>query len=374
MYRALLGTSLRPILVHTGQHDDLAWPLYRFFGLRPQVMLPLERERPTLAHLNARLLDTLDATFERLDVDAVLVHGDTTSALAAAQAAFYSQLPVGHVEAGLRSGERYDPFPEEMNRMLIGQMATWHFAPTERAAANLRRENIAAEGVRVVGNTVVDAARWGSERLASYFAREDVPEGDSIVSLERFARHRRLVLVTAHRRENWDGPIAEIAAAVADLAVRHMDLAFVWPLHPNPVVQQAVRAVVDRLPAHVRHRVLLTAPMPYPQMLWVLRHAWLVMTDSGGLQEEAAAFDRPLLVLLQTTERPEVIEAGGGLLVGTAYDHLVGWVDRLASHADTYASLRCQHNPYGDGHAATYIAEHLEAALAPVPESALVEA
>ena len=365
VYRALLRTSLRPVVIHTGQHDDLAWPLYAFFGIRPHVALPLVRHRPTLAHLNAQLLDALDETLGRLDAQAVLVHGDTTTALAGAQAAFYRQLPIGHVEAGLRSGHRYDPFPEEMNRMLIGQMAAWHFAPTEGAATNLRRENIDAAGVHVVGNTVVDAAHWGAGRLASYFAREDAAEGESIVSLERFARNRRLVLVTAHRREHWDGPVGDIATAVARLATRHADLAFVWPLHPNPTVQNAVHAVVDALPDAVRARILLTEPMAYPQLLWTMRNAWLVMTDSGGVQEEAASFDRPLLVLRRTTERPEVIEAGGAVLVGTDADDVTAWVERLATSADTYASLRYRQNPFGDGHASTYIARHLETALLP---------
>lgn len=254
VFHALRQTALRPLVVHTGQHDDLAWPLYGFFGIRPHVALPLERHHTSLAPLNAQLLDALDGAFEHTRLDAVLVHGDTTIALAAAQAAFYRQIPVGHVEAGLRSGSRYDPFPEEMNRMLIGQMATWHFAPTEGAARNLRRENGDPEAVRVVGNTVVGNTVVNAAHLASYFAREDVEDRTSTVSLERVARRRRLVLVTAHRRENWDGPIEYIAAAVADLALRHDELAFVWPLHPNPRVRAAVHAVIDALPAVVRAR------------------------------------------------------------------------------------------------------------------------
>ncbi|MEM1042532.1 MAG: UDP-N-acetylglucosamine 2-epimerase (non-hydrolyzing) [Bacteroidota bacterium] len=367
VYHALKASSLRPVVLHTGQHSDMAWPLYDFFEMTPDLALDLARERPTLGHLSARLLDTLDEVMVESEAVAMLVHGDTSSTLAAALAAFYAGIPVGHVEAGLRSHNGRDPFPEEKNREIVARLARWHFAPTSRAVGNLMREGCVPKHVHLVGNTIVDAAQRGLEAIL------DVPEqhedSDALFDddMAEWASRGRLVLVTAHRRENWGRPISEVAAAVGALAARHPGIRFLWPLHPNPAVRSAVAFGLQMGGMQTADRIRLSKPLSYPQMLWALRKSWLVMTDSGGIQEEAAALDRPVLVLRKTTERPELIEAGGGALVGTERYALEAWVNELITDEAFYGRMQCLENPYGDGKTAPRIAAILERDLARQP-------
>ena len=355
---ALRAAGLSPLILHSGQHNAVAYEVYRFFGLQPDVHLALDRSRTSLGHLGARLLEGIDAVMERTPVEAVLVHGDTATTLASAQAAYFNRIPLGHVEAGLRSHDAGDPFPEEKNREMVARLATWHFAPTAVAARNLRDENIPASQIYRVGNTVVDAALWGAAQVARDGSAP--PAG-----LDVWAASGRLVLVTAHRRESWGRPIEGIARAVARLAEAHPDLRFLWPLHPNPAIRESVDAGLRALAGPVRDRVHLTSPLTYPRLLWALRESWLVLTDSGGIQEEAAALDRPVLVLRRTTERPELIEAGGGRLVGTDPATIERWVSGLATDPVAYAALRCPENPYGDGRASERIARVLRTSLRP---------
>ena len=359
VYHALRGGPLRPVVVHTGQHRDLAWSLYRFFGMTPDHTLDLTRHRTTLGHLNAQLLDATDAVLAREDAQAVLVHGDTSSALSAAMAGFYAGVPVGHVEAGLRSGDPANPFPEEMNRTMIARLARWHFAPTPGAVRNLRREGVAPEAITRVGNTVVDAVQFGLGRLAEV---EGVPVGLP-ADAEAWLDGGELVLVTMHRRENWGAPIEDVAAAVVETARAHPHLRVLWPVHPNPEVRSAVRRGLARgaaggaaSAAGASERIRLVEPLSYPALLWALGRSWLVLTDSGGIQEEAAALGRPVLVLRTTTERPEVIEAGGGALIGPSGVSVRAWVHDLAGDPGAHAALTCDRNPYGDGQTGRRIA------------------
>ena len=361
VYHALVGGPLRPVVVHTGQHEAVAWSLYRFFGMAPDHALDLRRERPSLGHLSAQLLDGLDGILGAERARAVLVHGDTSSALAAALAAFYAGVPVGHVEAGLRSGDPANPFPEEMNRTLIARLARWHFAPTSGAARNLLREGVAPSAVLPVGNTIVDAVGLGLGALAGPGATPRALEG-----LGAWSRGKRLALVTMHRREHWSGPIEDVARAVAESARLH-DLRVLWPVHPNPRVADAVRAGLAAVPTD---RVRLVEPLDYPAMLWALRRAWVVLTDSGGVQEEAAALGRPVLVLRHTTERPELVEAGGGALVGPSGAAVRAWLRDLVTQPARYAALRSAENPYGDGRTG----ERIAAVLAREVAGAHVEA
>ncbi len=371
VYHALADSLLRPVVLHTGQHDSIAWPLYRFFGMEPDRVLDLTRERPSLGHLNAQLLDAVDGVLSDEGAEAVLVHGDTSSALSAAMAAFYAGAPIGHVEAGLRSGNPTDPFPEEMNRTVIARLARWHFAPTRRAVRNLIGEGVQPSGVSLVGNTVVDAVHHG---LGVIGDGGWVPAGlpDDVAA---WAAGGRLALVTMHRRENWGRPIVDVAEAIAEAVAATPDLRVLWPVHPNPAVRQAVAAGVERagLSAEAADRLRRIEPLDYPAMLWALRQSWLVLTDSGGIQEEAAALDRPVLVLRKTTERPELIEAGGGALVGASGDAVRAWLRDLTTDAEVYGTLRCETNPYGDGRAADRIADVLTRELAlPQPTEALL--
>lgn len=354
---ALRARGQRVTVVHTGQHREMAWPLFDFFDMRPDVYLTLRRERDGLAHLAAELLDALGAAIARLKPACVLVHGDTLSAMAAAQAAFFAKVPVGHVEAGLRSGRKDDPFPEEMCRQVIGRLADLHFAPTERAARNLQTEGIESRRILVTGNTVVDAALATRKRLDLPGAWQHPPQLAPVLC----DLPGRNVLVTAHRRENWGTGIAAIARAVVRIACTHPDVRVLWPVHANPCVARSIAEQVQAAPAEVRKRVLLLPPIDYPSLIGCLSRSWLVMTDSGGLQEEAASLGKPVLVLRETTERPEILEAGLGRLVGTREGQIVAAFDALSADAGAYRRMCASpaRNPFGDGQAARRIAASL---------------
>ena len=351
--------------VHTGQHREMADTLYQFFGIEPEHELRLVRRNNSLAHLNALLLEGLSELYQTLKPQAVLVHGDTTSTLASAQAAFYNDVPIGHVEAGLRTHLPREPFPEEKNRELTARLARWHFAPTAGAAANLAREGIAAAAAHTVGNTAVDAALAASARLDALLAT-----GAAVLppEIERLRQRLdqpdgppwRLITVTAHRRENWGHGIVQTARAVARLLARHDDLAVVWPVHGNPAVSDAVHQALDALVRDLPGRLLLCPPLDYPALLWCLRRSSLALTDSGGIQEEGAALSTPVLVLRNTTERPELIEAGAGLLVGTDEAHVVATVTQLLNDGPALARMRNAVNPFGDGQTSARVADVLQ--------------
>ncbi len=349
--------------VHTGQHREMAQPLYEFFGIEPEHEVTLERRSGELSHLNALLLEGLSAVFERTRPAAVLVHGDTTSTLASAQAAFYQGVPVGHVEAGLRTFNHREPFPEEMNRELTARLSRWHFSPTSRAAGNLEREGIRA-GVHVVGNTAVDAALQGTARVDALLAEGATVLPAALDPLRQGLELAkwRLITVTAHRRENWGEGIASIAQAVAQLLEAHPDVAVVWPVHGNPAVRDTVHAeLAAKVPA-LEGRLTLCEPLDYPALLWCLHRSVLALTDSGGIQEEGAALSCPVLVLRNTTERPELIDAGAGLIVGTDRNRIVSTVSGLLAEPDGAGLQRMRDatNPFGDGTTSRQIADVLQ--------------
>jgi UDP-N-acetylglucosamine 2-epimerase len=357
VYHALRATGDAVGVLHTGQHDTMAWPLYRFFDMQPDHSVVLTRARDGLAHLAAELLGGIGDYLAASTPRALLVHGDTLSAFAAATAGFFARIPVGHVEAGLRTHTRYDPFPEEKNRELIGRLATLHFAPTAEARENLLHEGIDSGDIVVTGNTVVDATRLALARL---------DEDDSLVDADvtRFlATHagRRVVLVTAHRRENWGDGIRGIAAAVARIVQANPDVAVVWPVHANPTVANDVAVGLGALDPLTAKQLLLTAPLDYPSLIAVLRRSWLTLTDSGGIQEEAVSLGVPILVLRETTERPEILAAGFGRLVGTAPEVITAAFGALVQDPRAHTAMRCAPgaSPFGDGRAAQRICEAL---------------
>lgn len=367
IYNELKQRGVQPVLLHTGQHTDMASSLYDLFGIVPDYAIELDRNQSqaindntcALSTLSSMLLQKIAGVIKDMELSAMLVHGDTSSALMAALAAFYNKVPVAHVEAGLRSGNRYNPFPEEMNRVLIAQLAQWHFAPTERAGANLLSEGIAAERIHVVGNTIVEAAQMGSAKLSGYRRRHLQTDTDLIARISPQLEGRRMLVVTVHRRENQDGSVHTIAEAVTDLLQRHEDMIVVWPVHPNPIVKNAVHEVMGRLPAAAAQRLFLTEPLDYPVLLWVLKNSWVALTDSGGIQEEAVAVNTPTLVLRETTERPEIIETGAGMLVGTDRRNIIAQVEELLGNREKYDAMCNATNPFGDGTTARTVCDIL---------------
>ena len=339
--RALRATAgLRPWVCVTDQHVEMLDQVLAFFGVRPDQRLGVMQAGQSPAEVAARVLDRLPAVLRAVGPYAVLVQGDTTTTLASALAAFYAGIPVGHVEAGLRTWRLDAPFPEEANRQLTTRLARWHFAPTPWARDNLLREGIGLDRIALTGNTVIDALHWAAELL---------PAGEA-VAMPRIDPSRRLVLVTAHRRENFGAPLAELCSALRDLACHNPDVEVVYPVHLNPNVQSVVRATLEGVA-----RVHLLAPVDYPQLVALLRRCTLVITDSGGIQEEAPTFGKPVLVLREATERPEGIEAGTARLVGTARAGICAAAEELLRDPGAYARMATAHNPYGDGHAAERI-------------------
>ncbi len=361
--KALVAHGLDPYVMHTGQHEDMAWPLYGFFGFQPDHIIKLARTSPTLAGLSAELLTEIDLVTQQVQPLAMLVHGDTTSAAMGALAAFYRRVPVGHVEAGLRSGSKEEPFPEEMNRQLIGRMATWHFAPTVGAVQSLAREGTTHQVVRV-GNTVVDAALWAAHRLHAM----ELENGQQNAARRWFSTSgcQRLMLVTAHRRENWGAPMLDIIKAVVQLLRDDPQLAIVWPVHLNPLVKDVVTQAHAAAQDSVRSRWLLTQPLHYPELIDLMRVCSVLLTDSGGIQEEAVALRKPVLILRNVTERPEVLDCGLGQLVGTQ-THAIVLMVQQALQQQAAAVTASFVNPFGDGTAGQKIAQYLASALVNPP-------
>lgn len=321
------------IVCATAQHRDLLDSALALFGIRPDLDLDLMRPDQTPSSVAAGVLQAFDPILRDLAPDVVLVQGDTTTVMAAALACFHRQVAVGHVEAGLRTGDFRNPFPEEMNRRVTDLVAAHHFAPTPRSAAALEREGIDRARVHVTGNTVVDALRWLSGR---------VPAGEE-------DDRRELVLVTSHRRESFGEPMRRSFRAIARLARRFPDTRFVFPVHPNPNVLEAAR-VFEGI-----GNVELHPPVDYARLVGWMRSARLILTDSGGIQEEAPTFGKPTLVLRETTERPEGVEAGVARLVGTDEEKIFREAERLLTDPEAWGAMARAANPYGDGRAAERI-------------------
>ena len=335
--------GLESLVCTTGQHRAMLDQVTTAFDITPDAELALMREGQGLTHITTAVMERLPAVLKRLRPDRVLVHGDTTTSFAAALASFYAGVPVGHVEAGLRTHDLSAPWPEEANRQLTGRLADLHFAPTSSARANLLAEGVSSDRVEVTGNTVIDALLIARERVGPQH-RAAVPDLDP---------DRRIVLVTAHRRENHGAGIASLCRALTAIAARP-DAQVVYPVHPNPDVVGPVRAALAGVP-HVH----LIEPLEYLPFVALLDRCHLVVTDSGGLQEEAPSFGKPVLVVRETTERPEAVEAGTVRLVGTDADRIQHEIARLLNDDRAYAAMARAINPYGDGQAAARIARRL---------------
>jgi UDP-N-acetylglucosamine 2-epimerase (non-hydrolysing) len=338
----------------SGQHREMLDPVLELFAIRPDYDLQIMRPGQTPAGISSAVLSGLEPVLRELQPQLVLVHGDTTTSFAAALAAFYRNIAVGHVEAGLRTGNLAAPWPEEANRRLTTTLAALHFAPTEQARNNLLAEGVNAAAIHVTGNTVIDALLAVNRRL----------DGDpqlcaAIAAQFAFVRPTaRLVLITGHRRENVGGGFERICAAIATLAQRFPADDFVYPLHLNPQVREPVQRRLGGLP-----NVQLIAPQEYLPFVWLMRRAQLILTDSGGIQEEAPALGKPVLVMRETTERPEALAAGTVRLVGTDCATIVAGVSELLSDAAAYRRMAVAQNPYGDGQAAARIVRVLQGRL-----------
>jgi UDP-N-acetylglucosamine 2-epimerase (non-hydrolysing) len=336
------------LLVTTSQHREMLFPALAMFELKPDVDLELMQENQALASFASRSLSALSNLFAQLSPHMILVQGDTTTVMTAALAAFYLGIRVGHVEAGLRSFQRRNPFPEEINRRIAGCVADLHFAPTERARDNLLREGTSAEDIFVTGNTIVDALQ-------------------SIPTVDDFDEQRlgsinfdtsRVLLVTAHRRENHGPNLKSICTALKMLVSRVDNLEIIFPVHLNPNVRRMVHEELGQTP-----RIHLTEPVSYRDLLGIMRRCYLILTDSGGIQEEAVSFNKPVLVLREVTERPEVIEVGAGKVIGVKTESIVDEVSDLLVNQERYTRMSNAKNPFGDGHAAERIVDILSQRL-----------
>lgn len=335
----------------TAQHREMLDQVLHLFSIEPDYDLNIMQPGQGLTEITCRILEGMKPILESFRPDVVLVHGDTTTTMAASIAAFYQRIPVGHVEAGLRTGDLYSPWPEEANRTITGRLAMYHFAPTENSRQNLLREHIAQERIFVTGNTVVDALITVRERVMA-----DDKLRDSLAAKYPFLDNsKKLILVTGHRRESFGEGFEQICKALADIAAQNRDVQIVYPVHMNPNVLEPVKRILG----HVEN-VVLIEPQEYLPFFWLMNHAWLILTDSGGIQEEAPSLGKPVLVMRETTERPEAVTAGTVRLVGTNSNRIVSEVTRLLHHEEEYQAMSRAHNPYGDGQACSRILHALK--------------
>ncbi|MCS2151138.1 non-hydrolyzing UDP-N-acetylglucosamine 2-epimerase [Scandinavium goeteborgense] len=335
----------------TAQHREMLDQVLKLFSIVPDYDLNVMSPGQGLTEITCRILQGLKPVLESFKPDVVLVHGDTTTTMAASLAAFYQRIPVGHVEAGLRTGDLYSPWPEEANRTMTGHLAIYHFAPTENSRQNLLRENISDKGIVVTGNTVIDALFWVRDRVLA----------DESLRCELAGRYpfldsdKKLILVTGHRRESFGQGFEQICQALAEVAAENPDVQVVYPVHLNPNVSEPV----NRILGHVDN-VFLIEPQDYLPFVWLMNRAWLILTDSGGIQEEAPSLGKPVLVMRDTTERPEAVDAGTVRLVGTDRQNIVNEVTRLLRDEKEYQAMSRAHNPYGDGQACSRILSALK--------------
>ncbi|MEM7455711.1 MAG: UDP-N-acetylglucosamine 2-epimerase (non-hydrolyzing) [Planctomycetota bacterium] len=336
------------IVCATGQHREMLDQALTIFGVKPDFDLAVMKHGQTLAGLTARIMSGLDEVLEKVEPHLTIVQGDTTSAMCGALASHYRQTLVGHVEAGLRTGDKWAPFPEEMNRRLIGQLADHHFAPTTHARDVLVHEHVPEEAVHLTGNTVIDALLWVSGRV-----NESMPE--DVKGVADAIGDSRVVLITGHRRESFGDGFENICKAIREVADGQIDTHFVYPVHLNPRVREPVNRILGS-----HDRVHLIEPLNYEPFVWLMNRATVILTDSGGVQEEAPSLGKPVLVMRETTERPEGIEAGNARLVGVDPAKIVEQLNLLLNSSEERDAMAAINNPYGDGNAAAKIADVLK--------------
>ncbi len=343
----------------TGQHREMLDQVLTLFGIVPDYDLNIMQKQQDLYDVTARILTGMRPVLEQVAPDLVLVHGDTVTALTVSLAAFYQKIAIGHVEAGLRTFNRYSPWPEEMNRRLTSQLATFHFAPTPTARQNLLLENVSDANIHLTGNTVIDALRSTVDTLTNCPTKQQI-QIDQLREMgydpARLIENRKLILITGHRRENFGDGFVEICTGLKTLADEFPAVDFVYPVHLNPNVQGPVRNLLNK---SANGNIFLIAPLAYTPFVYLMQRAYLLLTDSGGIQEEAPGLGKPVLVMRDTTERPEAVEAGTVRLVGANAERIVANVRELLNDSVAYQTMATAHNPYGDGQASERIVDFL---------------
>ena len=344
----------------TGQHREMLDQVLQIFDVKPDYDLNIMKQGQDLYDVTARVLVGMRDILDNVKPDVVLVHGDTTTSMAAAMAAFYRQIPVGHVEAGLRTHNLYSPWPEEMNRQVTGRIAEYDFAPTPLSRQNLLDEGVSEDKITVTGNTVIDALHWVVENVMK---KGYVPEDSLVASLPQ--DDRRMVLITGHRRENFGEGFISMCSAIRDLARKYPEVDFVYPMHLNPNVRKPIREVfgmeISRQARNDRGgNLFFIEPLDYLDFVYLMSRSYIVLTDSGGIQEEAPGLGKPVLVMRDTTERPEALDAGTVRLVGTDYEKIMAEVSALLDDRNHYEAMSHAVNPYGDGKACPRIVEKLK--------------
>jgi len=349
----------------TGQHREMLDQVLTIFDIKPEYDLNIMKQGQDLFDITSRVLCGMRDVLKEAKPDVVLVHGDTTTSTAAALAAFYMQIPVGHVEAGLRTGNIYSPWPEEMNRQITGRIASFDFAPTPLSRSNLLKENVPDSKITVTGNTVIDALHMVVDRIRNDMGLSDKLHKSLLIAgydTDRLTDGHRMVLITGHRRENFGEGFINICNAIKDLSVKYRDVDFIYPMHLNPNVRKPIHQVfgenLDGL-----GNMFFIEPLEYLSFVYLMEKSYLVLTDSGGIQEEAPGLSKPVLVMRDTTERPEALESGTVRLVGTDYGKITMNVSRLIDDDEFYMSMSNAVNPYGDGKASGRIVDYLRKAL-----------
>lgn len=345
--------KFQTIVCVTGQHREMLDQVLHIFEIRPDYDLNIMKQGQDLYDVTARVLIGMRDVLKEAQPDVVLVHGDTTTSTAAALAAFYQQIPVGHVEAGLRTHNIYSPWPEEMNRQITGRIATFHFSPTLLSRKNLLAEGVKEEQITVTGNTVIDALYMVVDKIKKDMELDCELEGilrHSGYDVQRLAQGKKMVLITGHRRENFGDGFISMCRAIQALTLKYPDVDFVYPMHLNPNVRKPIHQVFGEDLANLGNMFFIE-PLEYLSFVYLMEKSFLVLTDSGGIQEEAPGLGKPVLVMRDTTERPEALDAGTVKLVGTDYDRIVSEVSALLEDVEYYDRMSKAVNPYGDGHA-----------------------
>ena len=370
--------SFETVVCVTGQHREMLDQVLQIFDVKPEYDLNIMKQGQDLYDVTARVLTGMRDVLDTVKPDVVLVHGDTTTSMAAAMAAFYRQIPVGHVEAGLRTHNLYSPWPEEMNRQVTGRIAEYDFAPTPLSRQNLLEEGVKEEKITVTGNTVIDALHWvvgkieNDSQLSKVLSDNLKTAGYDVSRLDSFtdqrssrndtdlsfrAKRRNLVLITGHRRENFGEGFISMCTAIRDLARKYPEVDFVYPMHLNPNVRKPIKQVFGD---EKRNNLFFIEPLDYLDFVYLMSRSYIVLTDSGGIQEEAPGLGKPVLVMRDTTERPEALDAGTVRLVGTNYDRIMSEVSALLDDRNHYETMSHAVNPYGDGKACPRIVDKLK--------------